>query len=68
MIEAVAENLEIKTALLARVLPHLAPKPLLTTNTSGLAGEAHRRGTEAHRDRFFGAHFFNPPRYMRLLE
>src|ERR1039457_6466008 len=34
VIEAVAENLEIKTALLARVQPHLAPKALLTTNTS----------------------------------
>ena len=36
VIEAVAENLEIKTALLGRVLPHLGPKAVLTTNTSGL--------------------------------
>ena len=36
MIEAVAENLAIKTALLARVAPHLAPHAVLTTNTSGL--------------------------------
>jgi 3-hydroxyacyl-CoA dehydrogenase len=68
IIEAVAENLEIKTALLARVLPHLAPQALLTTNTSGLPVASIAKALTSHRDRFFGAHFFNPPRYMRLLE
>jgi 3-hydroxyacyl-CoA dehydrogenase len=68
IIEAVAENLEIKTALLARVVPHLAPHALLTTNTSGLPLKQIAAGLTAHRDRFFGTHFFNPPRYMRLLE
>jgi 3-hydroxyacyl-CoA dehydrogenase len=68
VIEAVAENLEIKTALLARVLPHLAPQALLTTNTSGLPVGQIAKALTGHRDRFFGAHFFNPPRYMRLLE
>ncbi len=68
IIEAVAENLEIKTALLARVLPHLAPNALLTTNTSGLPVGHIAKALTGHRDRFFGAHFFNPPRYMRLLE
>jgi 3-hydroxyacyl-CoA dehydrogenase len=68
VIEAVAENLEIKTALLARVLPHLAPNALLTTNTSGLPVGHIAQALTSHRDRFFGAHFFNPPRYMRLLE
>jgi 3-hydroxyacyl-CoA dehydrogenase len=68
VIEAVAENLEIKTALLARVLPHLTPKALLTTNTSGLPVGRIASALASHRDRFFGAHFFNPPRYMRLLE
>ncbi len=68
VIEAVAENLAIKTALLARVEPHLAAHALLTTNTSGLpiAQIAARLG--ACRSRFFGTHFFNPPRYMRLVE
>src|ERR1019366_3052350 len=66
VIEAVAENLEIKTALLARVLPHLAPNALLTTNTSGLPVGHIAQALTSHRDRFFGAHFFNPPRYMRL--
>ena len=68
VIEAVAEDLAIKTALLARVVPHLAPKALLTTNTSGLPVSRIAAGLPAHRERFFGTHFFNPPRYMRLLE
>jgi 3-hydroxyacyl-CoA dehydrogenase len=72
VIEAVAENLAIKTALLARVVPHLAQNALLTTNTSGLpVGQiaAELSATMGWRgERFFGAHFFNPPRYMRLVE
>ena len=68
VIEAVAENLAIKTALLARVAPHLAPQAVLTTNTSGLPIAQIAVGLVSHRDRFFGTHFFNPPRYMRLLE
>jgi 3-hydroxyacyl-CoA dehydrogenase len=68
VIEAVAENIEIKTALLGRVLPHLGPKAILTTNTSGLPVSRIAAGLGTKRDRFFGTHFFNPPRYMRLLE
>jgi 3-hydroxyacyl-CoA dehydrogenase len=68
VIEAVAENLEIKTALLERVVPHLAPLAVLTTNTSGLPIRKIAVGLKSHRDRFFGTHFFNPPRYMQLLE
>ena len=68
IIEAVAENLEIKTALLTRVLPHLAPHATLTTNTSGLPIARIAAAIPAVRGRFFGTHFFNPPRYMRLLE
>jgi 3-hydroxyacyl-CoA dehydrogenase len=68
VIEAVAENLAIKTALLARVVPHLSPAAVLTTNTSGLPVKQIAAGLASHRDRFFGTHFFNPPRYMRLLE
>ena len=68
VVEAVAENLEIKGALLARVVPHLAKQAVLTTNTSGLPIEKIAATLPAHRDRFFGTHFFNPPRYMRLLE
>jgi 3-hydroxyacyl-CoA dehydrogenase len=68
IVEAVAENLEIKTALLQRVTQHLAPQAVLTTNTSGLPVSKIAAGLNAKRDRFFGTHFFNPPRYMRLLE
>jgi 3-hydroxyacyl-CoA dehydrogenase len=72
VIEAVAENLAIKTDLLSRVVPHLAPQALLTTNTSGLPIRqlaAELASTQNWRgDRFFATHFFNPPRYMRLLE
>ena len=68
VIEAVAENLAIKTALLERVLPHLAPHAVLTTNTSGLPVGQIAAVLKSRKDRFFGTHFFNPPRYMRLLE
>ncbi|MGB6692168.1 MAG: 3-hydroxyacyl-CoA dehydrogenase NAD-binding domain-containing protein, partial [Terracidiphilus sp.] len=68
VIEAVAENLAIKTALLGRVTPHLAPGAVLTTNTSGLPIAQIAAGLNTNRERFFGTHFFNPPRYMRLLE
>jgi 3-hydroxyacyl-CoA dehydrogenase len=69
VIEAVAENLEIKTALLARVAPHLAPHAILTSNTSGLpiAQIASALPVQIQK-KFFGTHFFNPPRYMRLVE
>jgi 3-hydroxyacyl-CoA dehydrogenase len=68
VVEAVAENLAIKTGLLARVMPHLAPHAVLTTNTSGLPIAQIAAGLTTHRQRFFGTHFFNPPRYMQLLE
>jgi len=68
IIEAVAENLDIKTALLARVLPYLGKTAILTTNTSGLPVAKIAGALAGRRDRFFGTHFFNPPRYMRLLE
>jgi len=68
VVEAVAENLAIKTDLLARVVPHLAPHAVLTTNTSGLPVAQIAAGLATHKQRFFGTHFFNPPRYMRLVE
>ena len=69
VIEAVAENMEIKRSLLARVAPHLRPDAILTTNTSGLpVGEIAQALPEELRRRWFGTHFFNPPRYMQLLE
>ncbi len=69
IIEAVAENLEIKRNLLSKVASHLHADAILTTNTSGLPvakiAEALPLGV---RQRWFGTHFFNPPRHMRLLE
>jgi 3-hydroxyacyl-CoA dehydrogenase len=73
VVEAVTENLEIKKALLTRVLPHIGPRAVLTTNTSGLpvaqiAASLGDSMPASLRTRWFGTHFFNPPRYMRLLE
>jgi 3-hydroxyacyl-CoA dehydrogenase len=69
IIEAVAENLEIKRALLSKVAPHLHADAIFTTNTSGLP--VAKIGADLSADlrrSWFGTHFFNPPRYMRLLE
>jgi len=69
VIEAVTENLAIKQALLAKIVPHLKPDAILTTNTSGLpVASIASVLPPALRRRWFGAHFFNPPRYMRLVE
>ena len=69
VIEAVTENLAIKQELLAKITPFLKPGAILTTNTSGLpvASIASQLPSELRRS-WFGTHFFNPPRYMRLLE
>ena len=69
IIEAVAENLEIKRALLAKVAEQRKPGSIVTTNTSGLPVASIVEGMpEELRRHWFGTHFFNPPRYMRLLE
>ena len=69
IIEVVAENLEIKRALLKKVLAHRKPGTITTTNTSGLPiAEIVEGLDEDLKKHWFGTHFFNPPRYMRLLE
>ncbi len=69
VIEAVAENLEIKRNLLERVAPHLHSEAIFTSNTSGLPiAKVGEQLPAALRKRWFGTHFFNPPRHMRLLE
>jgi 3-hydroxyacyl-CoA dehydrogenase len=69
VIEAIAERLDLKRALFDRLEPHLSAQALVTTNTSGLSISAMSEGrSEDFRRRFFGAHFFNPPRYLYLLE
>ncbi|MFA7580729.1 3-hydroxyacyl-CoA dehydrogenase/enoyl-CoA hydratase family protein [Castellaniella sp.] len=69
IIEAVAERLDIKRDLYHRIAPHVAAHALLASNTSGLSLAALSDALpEALRTRFCGVHFFNPPRYMPLVE
>jgi 3-hydroxyacyl-CoA dehydrogenase len=69
IIEAVLENLEIKRALLRKVEAIRKPGTIVTTNTSGLpVGKIAEGFSDDFRWAWFGTHFFNPPRYMRLLE
>src|SRR5262249_61896965 len=69
IIEAVLERMELKRDIHARIAQHARPDALVTTNTSGLSINGMTQGLpKEHRRRFFGTHFFNPPRYMRLLE
>jgi 3-hydroxyacyl-CoA dehydrogenase len=69
IIEAVVENLDLKRALLRKVEGIRKPGTIITTNTSGLpVGKIAEGFSEDFRRSWFGTHFFNPPRYMRLLE
>jgi 3-hydroxyacyl-CoA dehydrogenase len=69
IIEAVVENLEIKRALLRKIEAIRKPGTIITTNTSGLpVGKIAEGFSDEFRKAWFGTHFFNPPRYMRLLE
>jgi len=69
IIEAVVENLDIKRALLRKVEAVRKPGTIVTTNTSGLpVGKIAEGFSDEFRWAWFGTHFFNPPRYMRLLE
>jgi len=69
IIEAVVENLEIKRSLLRKVEAIRKPGTIVTTNTSGLPVHSIAEGfSDDFRWAWFGTHFFNPPRYMRLLE
>src|SRR5215471_6964046 len=69
IIEAVVEDLEIKRGLLRRIETIRKPGTIITTNTSGLPVAKIVEGfPDEFRRHWFGTHFFNPPRYMRLLE
>jgi 3-hydroxyacyl-CoA dehydrogenase len=69
IIEAIAERMDWKTALYERIAPHVAPHTILASNTSGLSiGELADALPANLRRQFCGVHFFNPPRYMRLVE
>ena len=69
VIEAIAERMDFKRDLYAKIAPKMAKHAILATNTSGLS--IHALGEvlpDALKHRFCGVHFFNPPRYMHLLE
>jgi 3-hydroxyacyl-CoA dehydrogenase len=69
VIEAVVEKPDIKRELWTRVQDYVAPNAVLSTNTSGLS--IHEMSDACREDikrRFLGTHFFNPPRYLKLLE
>jgi 3-hydroxyacyl-CoA dehydrogenase len=69
IIEAVVESLDIKRGLLRKVEAIRKPGTIVTTNTSGLpVGKIAEGFSDDFRWAWFGTHFFNPPRYMRLLE
>ena len=69
IVEAVVERLDIKRQLLARVDAVRSAGTVVTTNTSGLPIVSIAEGlSDDFRQHFFGTHFFNPPRYMKLLE
>jgi 3-hydroxyacyl-CoA dehydrogenase len=69
IIEVIVENLAIKQSLMARLDAIRKPGAIVTTNTSGLsiAAIAEGRSDDFHKH-FLGTHFFNPPRYLKLLE
>ncbi|MGE0797408.1 MAG: 3-hydroxyacyl-CoA dehydrogenase/enoyl-CoA hydratase family protein [Lautropia sp.] len=74
VIEAIAERMDWKHDLYKKVAPHLAPHAIFASNTSGLSITELAKGFDAEgagaelRRRFCGVHFFNPPRYMHLVE
>lgn len=69
IVEAIIEKLEPKRALMARIDAVRKPGSIVTSNTSGLPIASLAEGrSEDFRRHFFGTHFFNPPRYMKLLE
>lgn len=69
IIEVVVENIEIKKKIFARVEQHRTPGTLISSNTSGIPiGSMLEGRSEDFRKHFCGTHFFNPPRYLKLLE
>ena len=69
VIEAIAERMDWKHDLYKKVAPYIAPNAIFASNTSGLSITALSEGFDAGlKERFCGVHFFNPPRYMHLVE
>ncbi|OAT80642.1 3-hydroxyacyl-CoA dehydrogenase [Bacillus sp. MKU004] len=69
VIEVVVENLDIKKKVFEQVEQHRKPGSIISSNTSGISIEAMAEGrSEDFQKNFLGTHFFNPPRYLKLLE
>ncbi|MFM7632884.1 MAG: 3-hydroxyacyl-CoA dehydrogenase family protein, partial [Betaproteobacteria bacterium] len=69
IIEAIAERMDWKHQLYAKIGAHISPQAIFSTNTSGLSiTELASALPDELRSRFCGVHFFNPPRYMYLVE
>ena len=69
IIEAIAEKMAWKDDLYHKIAPFISPKAIIASNTSGLSINRLSEGLpEAMRAQFCGIHFFNPPRYMHLVE
>ncbi|WP_346316244.1 3-hydroxyacyl-CoA dehydrogenase/enoyl-CoA hydratase family protein [Chitinophaga sp. YIM B06452] len=69
VIEVVVENLDIKKKIFEQVEQFRKPGTLITSNTSGIPIHLMAEGrSEDFKKHFLGTHFFNPPRYLRLLE
>jgi 3-hydroxyacyl-CoA dehydrogenase len=69
ILEAIVENLEIKRQLMARIDAVRKPDSIVTTNTSGIPIHAIAANcSDSFKAHFLGTHFFNPPRYLKLLE
>ncbi len=67
--EAVIEKMDVKRSLYETIEPYLREDAMISTNTSGLEIRLLAEGrTESFRKRFLGTHFFNPPRYLKLIE
>lgn len=69
VIEVVVENLNVKKQLFEKVDQHRKPGSIISSNTSGISVEAMVEGRSVDfKKHFLGTHFFNPPRYLKLLE
>ncbi|WP_287923755.1 MULTISPECIES: 3-hydroxyacyl-CoA dehydrogenase/enoyl-CoA hydratase family protein [Diaphorobacter] len=69
VIEAIAERMDWKLDLYKKIAPHVAPHAIVASNTSGLSiTQLSEALPDAIKPRFCGIHFFNPPRYMVLVE
>ncbi|PZU36535.1 MAG: 3-hydroxyacyl-CoA dehydrogenase, partial [Acidovorax sp.] len=69
IIEAIAERMDWKLDLYKKIAPHVAPHAIVASNTSGLSiTQLSEALPDAIKPRFCGIHFFNPPRYMVLVE